>query len=115
MASAIASARTLRIAPRKMRLVADLVRGKKVAEARDILRFTQKDAAPLIRKVLESACANAESKAAEEGMRIDPDEMRITNIQVNEGMTIKRFRPAPRGRAVRVRKRTSHLELVIED
>jgi large subunit ribosomal protein L22 len=115
MASAIASARTLRIAPRKMRLVADLIRGKRVAEARDILTFTRKSAAPLIKKVLDSAVANAENKAAEEGLRIDADEMRIVNIQVNEGITIKRFRPAPRGRALRVRKRTSHVELMIRD
>jgi len=115
MASAIARARTVRLGPRKMRLVADLIRGKKVAEARDILMFTRRAAAPIIRKVLDSAVANAENKAAEEGQRIDPDEMRIVNIQVNEGVTIKRFRPAARGRAVKIRKRTSHLELVIQD
>ncbi len=113
MASAIASARTLRVAPRKMRYVVDLIRGKKVAEARDILTFTQKVGAPLVKKVLESAVANAENKAAETGERIDPDEMRVVNIQVNESITIRRFRPAPRGRAMRVRKRTCHVELMI--
>ena len=64
MATAIARGRTIRMAPRKMRLVADLIRGKKVSEARDILRFTPKAAAPLIKKILDSAVANAENAAA---------------------------------------------------
>ena len=115
MATAIARGRTIRIAPRKMRLVADLIRGKKVSEARDILVYTPKAAAPIIKKILDSAAANAESIAAEEGVRVDPDEMRVSKIIVNEGVTIKRFKPAPRGRAVRIRKRTSHVELVISE
>lgn len=115
MAQAIASARTVRVAPRKARYVADLIRGKKVSEARDILLFTTKVASPIIRKVLESAVANAENKAAETRERIDTDEMVVKEIMVNEGFTIKRYQSAPRGRAMVIRKRTSHIELVISD
>lgn len=115
MAQAIARGRTIRIAPRKVRLVADLIRGKKVLEARDILTVTNKACAPILKKILESAVANAENTAAETRERIDTDEMRISMIQVGEGLTIKRFRPAPRGRAVKIRKRTSHVDLVISD
>ena len=88
MAQAIASVRMVRVAPRKARYVADLIRGKKVSEARDILLFTPKAASPIIRKVLESAVANAEFKAAETRDRIDTDEMVVSKILVNEGITI---------------------------
>ena len=115
MAEAIARARAIRIAPRKVRLVADLIRGKKVAEARDILLYTAKGAAPLVKKVLDSAVANAENAAAEKRERIDSDEMVVKTIQVNGGPTLTRFQPAPRGRANPIRKRTSHIELVIGD
>ncbi len=113
MPVAIARAKHLRVSPRKLRLVADLIRGKKVAEARDILQFTVKGGSPLLSKVLDSAVANAESKAAEKRERIDTDEMVISKIQVNDGLTLKRFRSAPRSRAVRIRKRMSHVELII--
>ena len=115
MAEALARAKHLRVSPRKLRLVADMVRGKRVAEARDILAFTQKAGAPLLRKVLNSAVANAESKAAEERARIDADEMIIKQLLVDEGVTWKRFRAAPRRRAVRIRKRTSHIQMVISE
>ena len=69
----------------------------------------------MIRKVLESAVANAENIAAEGNERIDTDEMVVTHLLVNEGRTLSRFRPAPRGRANRIRKRTSQIELAIED
>jgi large subunit ribosomal protein L22 len=115
MAEAMARARFIRIAPRKVRLVADLIRGKKVEEARDALAFTVKGAAPVLAKLLDSAVANAESKAAETRERIDTDEMVITKVLVNEGPTMKRLHFQPRGRAVRVRKRMSHIELVISD
>lgn len=115
MASATARGRTIRIAPRKMRLVADLIRGKKVSEARDILVFTQKVSAPILRKVLDSAVANAENAAAETRERIDTDEMVVDTIMVNEGQTIKRYQPRARGRASKIRKRTSHVVLTISD
>ena len=115
MAKAIASARTLRMPPRKARLVADLIRGKSVVDARNILAVNEKASAPLISKILESAVANAENEAAQERRRIDTDDWKVTYIVVNEGITIKRFKPAARGRAVRIRKRNSHIELMIGD
>jgi large subunit ribosomal protein L22 len=115
MSEAVARARFLRIAPRKMRLVADLIRGKKVAEARNILRFTVKRGAPILEKILASAVANAESKAAETRRRINTDDMVVAKVLVDGGMTLKRYQSAPRGRAVRVRHRTSHVELMISD
>lgn len=116
MPVAMARAKHLRVSPRKLRLVADLIRGKKVAEARDILQFTVKGGSPMMSKVLASAVANAESKAAERRERLDTDEMVVQKVQVNDGLNVmKRFRPGPRGRAMRVRKRMSHVELVISD
>ncbi|MCH7477997.1 MAG: 50S ribosomal protein L22 [SAR324 cluster bacterium] len=115
MATAMARLRTIRIAPRKVRLVADLIRGKNVSEARDILLYTPKASAPLVRKLLESAVANAENDAAEKRERVDTDSMIVTSITVDEGPTIRRFRPAPRGRAVRIRKRTSNVRLHLSD
>jgi large subunit ribosomal protein L22 len=115
MATAVARVKNIRIAPRKVRLVADLVRGKKVSDARDILFFTTKGSAPIVRKCLDSACANAEHKAAENDGRIDPDEMIIKTIRVDEAATLKRFRPVSRGRAAQIRKRSCHIELIISD
>ena len=115
MATAVAKLKNLQIGPRKVRLVADLIRGKKVAEARDILRFTVKKSAEPLGKLLESAVANAENAASEAHDRIDTDEMIVNFIEVNEGRTLNRFRPAPRGRATRIRKRSSHVELRITE
>ncbi|HEO70201.1 MAG TPA: 50S ribosomal protein L22 [Candidatus Hydrogenedentes bacterium] len=111
MAFAVARARYLRIAPRKLRLVADLIRGKTVEEARTMLAYSLKRGAPLLSKVLESAVANAEYVATERNERIDSEEMLVTWITVDEGPTLRRFRPQPRGRATRIRKRSSHVEL----
>ena len=115
MATAKSSVKGVGIPPRKARLVADLIRGKKVAEAREILFYTTRASAPVIRKVLESAVANAENTAAEARERIDTDEMIVTNIQVNCGRTLKRFMPVARGRATPRRKRSSHIELIISN
>ena len=115
MASATAKLQNLSIGPRKVRLVADLIRGKRVDTARDILTFTLKGSAQPLRKLLDSAVANAENSASERNERIDPDEMFVEKIIVNEGRTLRRFQPAPRGRANRIRKRSCHVELVIAD
>lgn len=115
MAAAIARAKWLRIAPRKMRLVVNLIRGKTVGEARSILLYTVKRGAPIVGKVLESAVANAESAAAERRERINTDDMIVTKIYVDEGPTLKKFQPQPRGRATRIRKRSSHVTLTIAD
>ena len=105
-----AHARRLRISPQKARLVADQVRGKPVAEALDILNFSTKKGAVLVRKAVESAIANAENN---EGA--DIDELRISEIYVNEGLTMKRLQPRAKGRADRIFKRTSHITVTVSD
>ena len=98
----------LRIAPRKVRLVADLVRGKSVEEARHILRFTIKAAAKPISKLLDSGIANARHN-----FKIEVENLKIKSILVNEGPTLKRFRPESRGRVAAIQKKTSHINLVL--
>jgi large subunit ribosomal protein L22 len=115
MAESKSRAKFIRIAPRKMRLVADMVRGRKVSEARDILTHTVRGAAPVLKKVLESAVANAESKAAETRTRINTDDMLVKELLVDGGFTMKRVQPSGRGRRMMIRKRTSHVSMVIGD
>lgn len=105
-----ASARRLRISPQKARLVVDLVRGKPVDEALDILAFSPQKAAGLVRKVVESAIANAENNAG-----ADIDELKIATIFVDEGLTMKRIKPRAKGRADRIFKRTSHITVTVTD
>lgn len=100
----------IRIAPQKARLVANQVRGQKVDRALEILKFSQKKGAVLIRKVLESAIANAEHN---EGA--DIDELKISKIFVDEGPTHKRFRARAKGRAAKILKRTSHITVEVSD
>jgi large subunit ribosomal protein L22 len=113
MTTAIARARTLRVAPRKARLIANLIKGKKVPEAMAILEFTVKGAAPIVKKVLAAAVANAEYGAREARQKINPDNLVVQSVLVDGGPMLKRFRSAPRGRAVRIRKRTSHIRVVV--
>jgi ribosomal protein L22 len=103
-----AQAKFVRSAPRKARLVMDVIRGKDVAEARAILRHTPRAAATDIAKLLESAVANAENN-----FELDPDELRIGRAFVDEGPTIKRFQPRALGRATAIRKRTSHMTITL--
>jgi large subunit ribosomal protein L22 len=105
-----AIAKRLNIAPQKVRLVADQVRGKPVSDALDILNFSVRKGAVLVRKVLESAIANAENN---EGA--DVDELRISEIYVDAGLTMKRIRPRAKGRADRILKRTSHITVKVTD
>ena len=105
-----AHARRLRISAQKARLVADQVRGKPVADALDILTFSTRKGAGLIRKVVESAIANAENN---EGA--DIDELKISEIYVNEGLTMKRLKTRAKGRADRIFKRTSHISVTVSD
>lgn len=105
-----AKANRLRISAQKARLVADQVRGKPVADALDILTFSTKKGAVLIRKVVESAIANAENN---EGA--DIDELKVSEIYVNEGLTMKRIKPRAKGRADRILKRTSHVTVTVSD
>jgi len=101
----------VRISPRKARLVADLVRGKQVEEALAILKFTPKKAAPLIAKAIKSAVANAEENA---DVR-DVEKLIISEIKIDGGPTWKRFMPRAYGRATLIRKRTSHITVVLSD
>jgi len=115
MLTARATLRNIRLSPRKARLIADSIRGKRVLDARDILQFSPQRAAEPVHKLLDSAVANAEWKAREERRRIDADELIIKIIMVDEGRTFYRFQPMPRGRAGRIRHRSSHITLTITE
>jgi|EP00456_Euglypha_rotunda_P049236 large subunit ribosomal protein L22 len=99
-----------RLSPQKGRLVADLIRGKKVDEALNILKFSNQRAAGLIKKVLESAIANAENNNG-----ADVDELKISQILVDGGPVMKRIRPRAKGRADRISKPTSHVTIRVSD
>ncbi len=103
-------AKQVRIAPRKVRLVVDLIRGKEVGEAIAILRHTQRGASPIVEKVLNSAIANAEHN-----YEMDPDNLVVSEAYVDEGVTLKRFRPRAQGRASKINKRTSHITVVVTE
>jgi large subunit ribosomal protein L22 len=103
-----AVARYVRISPYKARQIADLIRGKNLDEARFITTFSPQGAARLVGKVLESAVANAEHN---NGMRAD--DLMVVNCYVDEGPTLKRWRPRAYGRATRIRKRTSHITVIV--
>ena len=105
-----AIAKYLRISPRKVRLNADLIRGKRVEEAINLLSFTPKAGAKLVSKVVQSALANARQDKS-----IDVDTLFVKTIYVNQGPTLKRFRPKPMGRAGRIRKRTCHVTVVLSE
>ena len=109
---AVAKLRKCPMSPRKMRLVVDNIRGRKVDEALNILRYTKKEAATWLEKLLLSAIANWEYK---NGMAVSADDydLFIKTAFVDEGTMLKRFRPAPHGRAHRIRKRTNHVTLVV--
>ena len=100
----------IRVSPRRARLVIDQIRGKKVEEALDILKFTPKRSAAIVAKVLRSAIANAESTQS-----VDVDRLYIKRVAVDEGGMWKRFMPRAQGRATRIRKRLSHVTVVIDE
>ena len=103
-----ASARYVRVAPRKARLVADQVRGLQIDRARALLEFSPRSAAEDIRKLIDSAASNAENNH-----ELVADEMRIAEITVDEGPTMRRYRPRALGRATRINKRTSHISVAL--
>jgi len=105
-----AQARFIRQSPYKVRRVLDLVRGLPVEEAEQVLKFTSRAAADPIGKVLRSAVANAEHNHA-----LDADELFVAEAFADEGPTLRRFRPRARGRATRIRKRTSHITIVVAE
>ncbi len=106
-----ASVTSVRISPRKVRVVADAVRGKSVSQAMNILAFTRKKAALPVQKLLKSAVANA---VENDGVD-DVDNLLIDRIAVDEGPTLKRFTPRARGRATPIRKRTSHIRIALRE
>jgi large subunit ribosomal protein L22 len=105
-----AIAKYLRISPRKTRLCADLIRGKRAEEAVNILSHTPKAGAKLISKVVQSALANARQVKS-----IDVDTLCVKTVFVNQGPTLKRWQPKPMGRAGRIRKRTCHVTVVLSE
>jgi len=110
-----ALARHVRLSPQKARLVIDLIRGQRVLDALQTLRYTPKRAAKHIEKVLRSAVANAEKKADDAGAPLDVDQLYVSKAFVNEGPRWKRLRPAPMGRAFRYQKRTAHLWVTVAE
>jgi len=104
-----ASAKFVRMSPYKVRFVLDLIRGKHVDEARRVLQFTPKAPAHDVTKILNAACANAEST-----LRVQQDSLFVARCWADEGPTLKRWRPRALGRAYRIRKRTSHITIVVE-
>ena len=108
-----AQARHVRVTPQKARRVIDLIRGKNATEAIATLRFAPQSASDPIRKVLESAIANARFKADKTAERFDERELVVVSAFIDEGPTMKRFRPRAQGRASRINKRTSHITVVV--
>ncbi|NOQ22136.1 MAG: 50S ribosomal protein L22 [Candidatus Aegiribacteria sp.] len=108
---AVARARYVKVPPRKARYIADLIRGKTVNQALSILMTVPRNASRIIEKTLDSAVANAIQKA--EGERLDVDELVIRNVIVDEGPTRMTWRPRARGRATRIRHRTSHIAVTV--
>jgi large subunit ribosomal protein L22 len=107
--SAVARARFVRDSPTKVRRVIELVKGRSVSEALAVLRFAPQAASTPLAKVIASAAANAENN-----LQLDPDTLWIKSATADEGPTLKRIRPRAQGRAYRIRKRTSHITVVVE-
>jgi large subunit ribosomal protein L22 len=108
-----ATARYVRMSPTKVRRVVDLIRGLPASEAQAIVKFDPHAASEPVGKVLDSAIANAEHLAHVRSQRLDPEDLFVTEAFVDEGPTLKRFRPRAQGRAYRIRKRTSHITIVV--
>lgn len=108
---AIAKLNNVPTPPRKMRLVADMIRGRRVNEALNILKFEAKQGAPKMEKLLLSAIANWQEK--NEDVRLEDADLYVKEVRVDGGRILKRLRPAPQGRAHRIRKRSNHITLVV--
>ena len=107
---AVASLKFARISARKVKIVADLIRGKDIDEALAIVQFTPKASSEIIKKLLKSAIANAENNH-----EMKRESLYVAEIYANQGPTLKRIRPAAKGSAVRIRKRTSHITIVLKE
>jgi large subunit ribosomal protein L22 len=110
-----AETRFLRVSPQKARLVLDLIKGRRVEEARNTLMFTKKRVASHIGKLLQSALDNANFLATEKGLDVEIDNLYVKRAVANDGPRMKRIRPAPQGRAYRYQRRISHIELVLAE
>src|SRR6478672_1462987 len=105
----------LRVSPQKARLVLELIKGRRVEEARNTLLFTKKRVAEHIGKLLQSALDNANFLATEKGLNVEIDNLYVKRAIANDGPRMKRIRPAPQGRAYRYQRRISHIELVLAE
>jgi large subunit ribosomal protein L22 len=110
-----AEMRYLRVSPQKARLVLDLIKGRRVEDARNTLLYTKKRVAAHIGKLLQSALDNANFLSAEKNLDVDIDRLYVKSAIANDGPRMKRIRPAPQGRAFRYQRRISHIELVLAD
>ena len=110
-----AEMRYLRVSPQKARLVLDLIKGRRVEEARNTLAFTKKRVAAHVGKLLQSALDNANFLSTEKGLDVELDNLYVKRAIANDGPRMKRIRPAPQGRAYRYQRRISHIELVLAE
>ena len=110
-----AKARFVRVTPQKARRVVDLIRGKQAGEAVAVLKFAPQAAGETVLKVVESAIANAREAAKRSNERLDEKDLYISEVFVDEGPTLKRFRPRAQGRASQILKRTSHITVVVAE
>ena len=110
-----AEARYMRVSPQKARLVLELIKGRRVEEARNTLLFTKKRVAATVGKLLQSAIDNANFLSTEKGIDVDLDQLYVKSAVANDGPRMKRIRPAPMGRAFRYVRRISHLEIVLAE
>jgi large subunit ribosomal protein L22 len=110
-----AEMRYLRVSPQKARLVLDLIKGRRVEEARNTLLFTKKRVAAHVGKLLQSALDNANFLATEKGIDVEIDNLYVKRAIANDGPRMKRIRPAPQGRAYRYQRRIAHIELVLAE
>lgn len=112
--TAIAKANDVPSSPRKMRLVADTVRGVEVNHALDLLKFSKKAPSKVLETLLRSAIANWEAKNQDKAKELDNGNVIVKSIMVDEGRTLKRIRPCPQGRAGRIRKRSNHVTIILD-
>ena len=112
--TAVAKLNDVPTSPRKMRLVADTVRGIEVNRAIDLLHFSKREASIRLEKLLRSAVANWEAKNPDQAKELDNGNVYVKTIMVGEGRTLKRIRPCPQGRAGRIRKRSNHVTVVLD-
>ena len=112
--TAIAKLNNVPTSPRKMRLVADLIRGVEVNRALDILKYSKKEASTRLEKLIRSAIANWEAKNEDRRKELDNGNVIVKTIMVDEGPSLKRIRTAPQGRAGRIRKRSNHVTVILD-